>query len=301
MTPVVAIVGPTAAGKSDLAVAVAQAVGGEVLNADSMQLYVGMDIGTAKLAPSDRGNVPHHLLDIWPVSKTATLAEYQKLALHEIDAVRAREAAPILVGGSGMYVQAVVDRWQIPGTDPKLRQQLAAELAERGSAALHDQLSALDPGAAAEILPTNGRRIVRALEVIALQGSFQARLPARDDALGRVLIGLDVPRPELDERIADRVERMWAAGLVAEVEGLVALGLCEGETARRALGYSHVLRYLDGEYSQEQAKSDTVAATRRFARRQDSWFRRDPRVTWLPYDAKDLLEQATQQVRTLSA
>ncbi|MCK2219858.1 tRNA (adenosine(37)-N6)-dimethylallyltransferase MiaA [Actinomadura sp. ATCC 31491] len=291
--PVIAVVGPTAAGKSDLAVELALRLGGECVNADSMQLYRGMDIGTAKLTPEEMRGVPHHLLDVWDVTVTASVAEYQKLARDVID----RVAAPVLVGGSGLYVRAALDDLEFPGTDPEIRARLEAELAERGPAPLHERLRGLDPAAAAAILPSNGRRIVRALEVIEHSGRpFSATMPSYDAVYPSVQLGLEVPRPELDERIALRVERMWAAGLVEEVRGLLGQGLAEGRTAGRALGYQQVVRYLSGEWSEERAREETVRATRRFARRQESWFRRDPRVRWLPYDAPDLVERALAEI-----
>ncbi|MGW0197553.1 tRNA (adenosine(37)-N6)-dimethylallyltransferase MiaA [Nonomuraea sp. NPDC003201] len=287
--PVIAVVGPTAAGKSDLAVDIARRLGGECVNADSMQLYRGMDIGTAKLTPAEQRGVPHHLLDVWDVTVTASVAEYQKLAREVIDSV----AVPVLVGGSGLYVRAAIDELEFPGTDPEIRARLEGELAERGPAPLYERLRDLDPVAAAAILPSNGRRIVRALEVIEHSGRpFSATMPGYDAVYPSVQIGLEVPRPELDERIALRVERMWRAGLVEEVRGLLGRGLAEGRTASRALGYAQVIRFLEGEWSEEQALEETVRTTRRFARRQESWFRRDPRVRWLPYDAPDLLERS---------
>ncbi|MFI6812219.1 tRNA (adenosine(37)-N6)-dimethylallyltransferase MiaA [Nonomuraea sp. NPDC050328] len=282
--PVIAVVGPTAAGKSDLAVDLALRLGGECINADSMQLYRGMDIGTAKLDLSERKGVPHHLLDIWEVSVTASVAEYQKQVRPLLDTIE----TPILVGGSGLYVRAALDELEFPGTDPEIRARLEAELAERGPRELYERLRVADPVAAEAILPSNGRRIVRALEVIEFSGRpFSATMPSYEAVYPSVQIGLSVPRPELDERIALRVERMWAAGLVEEVRSLP--GLREGFTASRALGYAQVLRFLDGEWSEEQAFEETVRATRRFARRQESWFRRDPRVVWLPYDSPDLI------------
>ncbi|GAA4046533.1 tRNA (adenosine(37)-N6)-dimethylallyltransferase MiaA [Nonomuraea soli] len=277
--------GPTAAGKSDLAVDLALSLGGECINADSMQLYRGMDIGTAKLDVSEMKGVPHHLLDIWEVTEAASVAEYQKRVRPLLDAI----AAPILVGGSGLYVRAALDDLEFPGTDPEIRARLEAELAEKGTHELYARLRELDPVAAESILPSNGRRIVRALEVIEFSGRpFSATMPSYEAVYPSVQIGLEVPRPELDERIALRVERMWQAGLVAEVESLLP-GLREGLTASRALGYAQVLRFLDKEWTEEQAFDETIRATRRFARRQESWFRRDPRVVWLPYDSPDLL------------
>ncbi|MDH6701167.1 tRNA (adenosine(37)-N6)-dimethylallyltransferase MiaA [Streptomyces griseoviridis] len=288
---VIAVVGPTAAGKSDLGVFLAHRLGGEVVNADSMQLYRGMDIGTAKLTPDERGGVPHHLLDIWDVTVTASVAEYQRLARERIDALLAEGRWPILVGGSGLYVRGAVDNLEFPGTDPEVRARLEDELTLRGSGALHARLAAADPGAAHAILPSNGRRIVRALEVIEITGRpFTANLPGHDSVYDTVQIGVDVARPELDERIARRVDRMWDAGLVEEVRALEARGLREGRTASRALGYQQVLAALAGECTLDDARAETVRATKRFARRQDSWFRRDPRVHWLSGAAADRTE-----------
>ncbi|MCG5121667.1 MULTISPECIES: tRNA (adenosine(37)-N6)-dimethylallyltransferase MiaA [Streptomyces] len=285
---VIAVVGPTAAGKSDLGVFLAQHLGGEVVNADSMQLYRGMDIGTAKLDQAERGGVPHRLLDIWPVTETASVAEYQRLARAEIDRLLAEGRTPVLVGGSGLYVRGAVDHLDFPGTDPEVRARLEDELAAHGPGPLHTRLAAADPGAAAAILPSNGRRIVRALEVIEITGRpFTANLPRHDSVYDTVQIGVDVARPELDARIADRVDRMWAAGLVDEVRALEAEGLREGRTASRALGYQQVLAALAGECTDQEARAETVRATKRFARRQDSWFRRDPRVHWLSGAAAD--------------
>ncbi|MFI1962565.1 tRNA (adenosine(37)-N6)-dimethylallyltransferase MiaA [Streptomyces pathocidini] len=279
---VIAVVGPTAAGKSDLGVALAQRFGGEVVNADSMQLYRGMDIGTAKLTPGERQGVPHHLLDIWDVTRTASVAEYQRLARVELDRLLAAGRTPILVGGSGLYVRGAIDALEFPGTDPEVRARLEAELTERGSGVLHARLAEADPEAARAILPSNGRRIVRALEVIEITGRpFTANLPGHEAVYDTVQIGVDVERPELDERIALRVDRMWEAGLVEEVRALEEVGLREGRTASRALGYQQVLAFLAGECTEDEARAETVRATKRFARRQDSWFRRDPRVHWL--------------------
>lgn len=279
---VIAVVGPTAAGKSDLGVALAQHVGGEVINADSMQLYRGMDIGTAKLTPEEQQGIPHRLLDIWDVTRAASVAEYQRLARAEIDRLLAEGRTPVLVGGSGLYVRGAIDALDFPGTDPEVRARLEAELAELGSGPLHARLAAADPEAGRAILASNGRRIVRALEVIEITGRpFTANLPGHEAVYDTLQIGVDVARPELDERIARRVDRMWEAGLVDEVRRLEGEGLREGRTASRALGYQQVLAQLAGECTEQEARDETVRATKRFARRQDSWFRRDPRVHWL--------------------
>ncbi|WP_457514806.1 tRNA (adenosine(37)-N6)-dimethylallyltransferase MiaA [Streptomyces sp. TE33382] len=300
---VITVVGPTAAGKSDLGVFLAQQLDGEVVNADSMQLYRGMDIGTAKLTLPERGGVEHRLLDIWDVTEAASVAEYQRLARLEIDRLLAEGRTPVLVGGSGLYVKGAIDALEFPGTDPEVRARLERELADSGSGALHARLAVADPDAARAILPSNGRRIVRALEVIEITGKpFTANLPGSEAVYDAVQIGVDVDRPELDARITARVDRMWEDGLVDEVRALEAEGLREGLTASRALGYQQVLAALAGQCTEEEARAETVRATKRFARRQDSWFRRDPRVQWLsgteaqrgelPHRALTLVERA---------
>jgi len=291
--PVVAVVGPTAAGKSALGIALAHALGGEVVNTDSMQLYRGMDVGTAKLTEAEREGVPHHLLDVWDVTEAASVAEYQRLARAAVDAVRAAGRVPVLVGGSGLYVRAVLDKLEFPGTDPVLRARLDAELATAGPAPLHARLGTLDPDAAAAILPSNGRRIVRALEVIELTGRpFTATLPGHEPYYDAVQLGVDLEPAALDARVDARVDVMWAAGLVEEVCELEKLGLRDGPTASRALGYAQVLRMFDGALDDAQARAQTQQATRRFVRRQRSWFRRDDRVHWLDAASPDLLHDA---------
>ncbi|GAA1556591.1 tRNA (adenosine(37)-N6)-dimethylallyltransferase MiaA [Kribbella hippodromi] len=295
---VVAVVGPTAAGKSDLAVALSLRLGGEVVNVDAMQVYRGMDIGTAKITEPERQGVRHHLLDLLDVTETATVAEFQELARAAIDDCLGRGVVPVLAGGSALYVRAILDDFVFPGTDPVVRARLEAELERHGSGVLHQQLAAKDPKAAEQILPSNGRRIVRALEVIEITGgAYVATLPEHRYVYpGAVQLGLDVPRPVLDERIDRRVDRMFDAGFVAEVRGLLNKGLIEGKTANRALGYSQVIALLNGELDEAQARDRTAQATRRFARRQDSWFRKDDRISWLSYDAPDLVEKALQVI-----
>jgi tRNA dimethylallyltransferase len=296
---VVAVVGPTAAGKSDLSVALCKRLTGEVVNADAMQVYRGMDVGTAKITPAEQQGITHHLLDILDVTQTATVAEFQQLARAAIDDCLRRQVVPVLAGGSALYVRAILDDFAFPGTDPAVRERLEAELAEHGSGELHRRLAAKDPAAAQQILPSNGRRIVRALEVIEITGTpYVATLPEHTYIYpGAVQLGLDVPRPVLDERIDRRVDRMFENGFVDEVRELLGKGLKEGRTANRALGYSQVIALLAGEISEAEARERTAQATRRFARRQDSWFRKDPRITWLAYDAPDLLERALSVVR----
>lgn len=283
----VVITGPTGTGKSDVAVALAEQWDGEVVNADSMQLYRGMDIGTAKLSLADRRGIPHHLLDVLDVTERASVAAYQRDARAVIEDVLNRGRTPILTGGSGLYVQAVIDDIAFPATDAGVRGRLEDELENLGADTLFERLVALDPAAATVIDRRNGRRIVRALEVIEVTGQpFTATFPKpgrpRYDA---ALICLDRETAELDRRLADRVHRMMAAGLMDEVRHLTRLGLRDGITAWRALGYRQMLQVLDGSASEESAVADTIVRTRRFVRRQRSWFRRDHRLTWL--DAAD--------------
>lgn len=285
---VLAIVGPTASGKSALAVAVARAMGtpAEIVSTDSMQVYRGMDIGTATPTAGERDAVPHHLLDEWAPDHAVTVAEFQSRARAAIAGIQARGATAIVVGGSGLYVSAVLDDLRFPGTDPQVRERLEGELRAEGAAAMHRRLAVVDPAAAEAILPTNGRRIVRALEVVEITGRpFVARLPEPTAVIPAVRVGLEIPRDVLDARIEERVDRMWAAGFVDEVRTLEAQGLRSTPTASRALGYQQVLDYLAGECSEEQARQATVDATRRFARRQQRWFRRDARITWIDYDS----------------
>ena len=305
--PLVAVVGPTASGKSDVGVALAHLLErehgrpGEVVNADAMQLYRGMDVGTAKLTPTEREGVPHHLLDVLDVTETAEVARFQTDARAAVEDVTARGGLPLLVGGSGLYVRAAVDDLRFPGTDPEVRARWEAELAVLGPHALHARLAERDPAAAAKILPGNGRRIVRALEVGELTGRpFAASLPEQTYLRPTVQVGLAVPREQLDARIDARVERMWAAGLVAEVRDLEARGLREGRTASRALGYAQVLDAFDGTTTEDEARELTARLTRRFARKQESWFRRDPRVHWLPApDGSDPLDLARRVLELL--
>lgn len=283
MTLVVVLVGPTATGKSDLGLALAHALGGEVVNADAMQLYRGMDVGTAKLMPDERQGVPHHLLDVLDVQEDASVADYQARARDALtDVGRGRRA--VAVGGSGLYVRALLDHMEFPGTDAAVRARLEARVEAEGARALHAELAAADPVAADGIGPRNARRIVRALEVIELTGRrYSASLPQHVYEVPAVQIGLDCDRTVLDERITGRVDRMWATGLVEEVERLRAHGM--GRTASRAVGYAEVLAMLRGELPSGEAQAAIAAGTRRLARKQMGWFGRDPRVHWL--DAQD--------------
>ncbi|PRZ43629.1 tRNA dimethylallyltransferase [Antricoccus suffuscus] len=298
---VIVIAGPTASGKTDLALDVAELLGGpeavEIINADSMQVYRGMDIGTAKQPLGQRRGIVHHLLDMWPIGHAVTVADYQARARDCVDAIRSRSRIPMLVGGSGLYIKAVIDDLDFPGTDPEVRARLEAELREQGTFALHRRLVRLDPAAAERILSTNGRRIVRALEVIEITGApFEAQLPADEktntEHYRAVQIGLD--RADLADRIALRVCRMWEQGFVEEVRALEADGLSATRTASKALGYQQVLRLLSGELTEAEAIEQTISATRRFARKQRAWFRRDSRIHWC-----DAAEQALPE-RVLS-
>ncbi|MFD4369786.1 tRNA (adenosine(37)-N6)-dimethylallyltransferase MiaA [Rhodococcus sp. NPDC058521] len=292
----VAIVGPTATGKSDLALDLAEHWGGEIVNIDAMQLYRGMDIGTAKLPPSERRGIAHHQLDVLNVTETATVATYQESAARDVEAITARGAVPIIVGGSMMYVQALLDEWAFPATDPEVRAKWEAVLVEGGVAAVHRKLAEVDPAAAASILPTDGRRIVRALEVVEITGQpFAASAPKiGDPRWGTHIIGVDRDTETLDERIRLRTELMFERGLVAEVHELIDAGLREGVTAQRAIGYAQVLAYLDGEYDLHEARERTFIGTRRYVRRQRSWFGRDPRIEWVDGDDPQLLTAALQ-------
>jgi tRNA dimethylallyltransferase len=305
MTRPIAIVGPTGTGKSQLALNVAERLGGEIVNADAMQLYRGMDIGTAKLRVAERRGIPHHQLDTLDVTETASVARYQRDAAADVDATAARGAVPVIVGGSMMYVQSLLDDWSFPATDPAVRARWDQRLSEVGVANLHRELGARDPVAAASILPTDGRRIVRALEVIELTGKpFSASAPAigapRWDT---VIIGLDCDTRKLDARLAQRTETMFADGLVDEVIGLMGQGLREGVTASRALGYAQVIAALDaggGPDALAAAREQTYAGTRRYVRRQRSWFRRDHRIEWLGAGSDEAVDAALRTWRHVS-
>lgn len=302
--PLIALVGPTATGKTALALELARRLDGEVINADALQLYRGMDIGTAKASPAEREAVPHHLLDVLDITEEASVSAYQRAARETIAEIRSRGRAPLLVGGSGLYIRAVLDPIAFPPTDPTVRARYEQRVAEIGAPALHAELAARDPQAAAKIGLEDARRIVRALEVGELTGgTFTAFLPRReyvDDAT--VQIALHHERPVLHERIARRVDVMVEQGLLDEVRTLRERGLDRAPTARRAIGYEQALAVLDGEMTCPEAVESTVVGTRRLVRKQDTWFRRDPRVHWLPAagrssaqladDARALLEGA---------
>lgn len=298
MTRPIAIVGPTGTGKSALALEVAERlsgeVGAEIVNADAMQMYRGMDIGTAKLTVEERRGIPHHQLDVLEVTQTASVARYQQSAAADIEAVLERGAVPVVVGGSMMYVQSLLDDWRFPATDPAVRARWEQRLADIGAGALHRELARVDADAAASIRPTDGRRIVRALEVVELTGRpFAASFPAigapRWDT---VIIGLDWDTTRLDERLARRTDKMFADGLVDEVRALLECGLRDGVTASRALGYAQVLADLDAGGDGSAAREPTFVGTRRYVRRQRSWFRRDHRIVWLDGAAGGLADEA---------
>jgi tRNA dimethylallyltransferase len=298
---VIAVVGATAAGKTGLSLDLAARLGGEVVNTDAMAVYRGMDIGTAKLPVAERQGIRHHLVDLLDVTEPLSVAQFQGWARETVADIRSRGATPVLVGGSALYTRAVLDRFEFPGTDPVVRRELETELDRLGPPALHARLAEVDPDAAARILPDNGRRVVRALEVIRLTGRpFRASLPAHEYADPRsVQIGLDIDRATLDLRIAERVRRMFDAGFVEEVRRLLDAGLAESRTARTAIGYREVAAYLDDRTTYDETVEATIRATRRFSRRQDSWFRKDPRVVWVRWDAPDRVEQALAAVEAV--
>ncbi|MET3708824.1 MULTISPECIES: tRNA (adenosine(37)-N6)-dimethylallyltransferase MiaA [unclassified Arthrobacter] len=289
--PVIAVVGPTGSGKSDLSVNLALELDGEVINADAMQFYRGMDIGTAKITPAERRGVPHHLLDTLDVTEEASVSDFQQQARSIVSDIHARGKRAILAGGSGLYVRAALDVLEFPGTDPVLRGQLEAELEEVGQDVLLARLRDVDPVSAARI--SDSRRIIRALEVHELTGRpFSSFMPQREYFQPAVQIGLAVDRDVLRERLAQRVHTMVDQGLLAEVRRLEAAGLRGGKTAPRALGYAQFLKVLDGGSTVAGAAEDTIVATRQFARRQLTWFRADPRISWLDWRAPDLAAQA---------
>lgn len=294
MSLVVAVVGPTATGKSGLGLALAEALGGEVVNADAFQLYRGMDVGTAKLRPEERRGIVHHQLDVLEVEEDSTVAAYQASARADLRALEARGTRAVVVGGSGLYVRALLDELEFPGTDPELRAALEERAERHGTRAVFEELERRDPVAAERIGPRNTRRIVRALEVIELTGQpYSASLPGERYAVPAVQIGLEMPREELDERIGLRVDHMWEQGLVAEVRSLAPR---LGRTAARAVGYAELLVHLRGECTEEEAREAVVANTRRLVRKQQSWFRRDPRITWLDAREPDLVDRALSLV-----
>ncbi|MFC4902443.1 tRNA (adenosine(37)-N6)-dimethylallyltransferase MiaA [Kocuria oceani] len=294
--PVVAVVGATGTGKTALGVELALRLGGEVVNADSMQFYRGMDIGTAKATAEERRGVPHHLLDVLDVTEEASVADFQQQARSCFAQICARGRVPVLVGGSGLYVRAALDVLELPGTDPRIRARLERELAAQGAGALRERLLRVDPESAARV--RDDRRLVRALEVWELTGRpFASFMPRREYVAPTVQLALDVDRAELHARLARRVEAMVEAGLEAEVRELAGRGLRAGRTASRALGYGQFLDVVDGRTSAEDAAEATVVATRQFARRQLTWFRADPRVHWLGGSGPETVERAMRLVQ----
>lgn len=295
IAPVIAVVGPTATGKSELGLALAERLGGEVVNADAMQLYRGMDIGTAKLTAAERRGIAHHQLDVLDVTQDASVARYQLEARRDLGEIADRGARAVVVGGSGLYVRALLDRLEFPGTDPAVRARLEERAGQHGTRHLHDELARLDPAAAIAIGPANTRRIVRALEVIEITGlPYTANLPEQVYVIPAVQIGLDCDRAVLDERVEQRVERMWSGGLVPEALGLALRGM--GRTASRAVGYAEVLAMVRGESDEATARAAVAANTRRLARKQMNWFGRDSRVNWLDSRDPDLVDRALELV-----
>lgn len=293
-TKPIAVIGPTASGKSDLALNLAVELGGDIVNVDAMQQYRGMDIGTAKVPVHERRGITHHQIDVLDVTETATVARYQQAAREDIERLLAQGRTPVVVGGSMMYIQALLDDWNFPATDPAVRRRHEDELERIGTRAMHDRLAQVDPEAARQILDTDGRRIVRALEVVELTGRpFAASAPTiGDPRWDTTVIALDRDTAELDERIERRTSAMFGSGFVDEVETLLAAGLRDGVTAARAIGYAQVMAAIDGEYDVARAQELTFIGTRRYVRRQRSWFRRDPRIHWLDASSPDLTGQA---------
>ena len=278
------VCGATATGKSDLAISLAQHFDGEIVNADSMQIYRGMDIGTAKLSVEEREGIVHHLLDVLDVNQDSTVAWYQSAARAVITDIHARGKNAIVVGGTGLYIKSILDELNFPDTDPTVRKNLEKELESIGLNALFERLEKLDPAAAIAIDRANSRRVIRALEVIEITGKpFTANLPREASTRypGAAQFGLVMDREKLNERISARVDRMWDEGFVSEVETLLGFGIKEGRTAQLALGYSQIIAYLEGRMSQDEASEDTKRATRQYARRQETWFSRDERITWI--------------------
>lgn len=297
--PVLVITGATAVGKSSISLKLAQELGTDVINTDSMQLYRGMNIGTAKLSPIERQGIEHHLIDVLDVSEVANVSSYQEIGRKIIVDLRNQDKVPLAVGGSGLYITALLDNLDFPPTDNELRSSLEKELSEVGAHALHQRLAELDPLSAHRIDPANGRRIVRALEVIELTGEpYSSSLPKSNPAVEPdIRIALYRDRADLDRLIEVRVELMWEQGFVEEVIGLLEMGLAQGVTARKALGYSQIMEAMAGEISLATAKAETIRLTKRYARKQESWFRRDPKMIWLPADKPALIGEILDMVK----
>ena len=298
-TQIVVVTGPTAVGKTELSLRLAEQLNAEIINGDAMQCYQGLEIGTAKPTLVEREVVPHHLFDLWQVTEKATVAEYQRHGRDVANAIWSRGRTVVVVGGSPLYLRALCDELDIPPQDLILRAELAARAEQEGGAVLHQELSALDPEAGAAIDPRNVRRVVRALEVVRLTGSFTARLPEPKPWRPTVWLGIDLPRSELDDRISMRAQSMWDNGLLQETEKLMERGLADGETARKAVGYEQAMAVLSGDMSRDQGIAETITATRRLARRQQRTLRRDDRITWLP--AENQLEPAIDFVKNFSS
>ena len=298
-TQIVVVTGPTAVGKTELSLRLAEQLNAEIINGDAMQCYQGLEIGTAKPTLVEREVVPHHLFDLWQVTEKATVAEYQRHGRDVANAIWSRGRTVVVVGGSPLYLRALCDELDIPPQDLILRAELAARAEQEGGAVLHQELSALDPEAGAAIDPRNVRRVVRALEVVRLTGSFTARLPEPKPWRPTVWLGIDLPRSELDDRISMRAQSMWDNGLLQETEELMERGLADGETARKAVGYEQAMAVLSGDMSRDQGIAETITATRRLARRQQRTLRRDDRITWLP--AENQLEPAIDFVKNFSS
>ena len=303
MSSLIAVVGPTGTGKSDLGIAIAkhiEQIGGaaEIVNSDSMQFYKGMDIGTAKLPESERLGVPHHLLDWLEITDESTAAVYQPRARAKILELQARGVTPILVGGSMLYIAAVLNEFGFAARDEDVRKKLESDLVEVGESELYRRLKALAPDTASRIDPKNGRRIVRALEVVTITGEdFEAKLPDLNESWQPVLeIGLSSERAHLVERLERRATKMWQQGLVSEVESLIPMGIREGKTSSQAIGHAQALAQLDGSLTEAEAIADTARLTARYARRQMSWFRRDPRIQWFDYQDPDATQRALSLV-----
>ena len=294
----IVICGATATGKSDLAVALAQQIDAEIINADSMQLYKGMDIGTAKITVQERKAIPHHLLDLLEVTEDANVAWYQQQARNTIAEIHDRGKNAVIVGGTGLYIKAILDELNFPDTDPVVRAELELEFATKGIAPLFERLERLDPAAALAIDKANSRRVIRALEVIKITGKpFTANLPREESSRypNAQQFGLVMDRDALSAKISTRVDRMWEQGFVGEAEKLIAAGITNGVTAQRALGYAQVIAQIEGKVSEEEAKEETKRATRQYARRQETWFSRDERITWIS-PAQNALERILESI-----
>ncbi len=286
-----AIVGPTAVGKTKLAIECAEQLDGELVGTDSMQAVSGMDIGTAKPTAAELGRIRHHMIDVWPMSHRADVVQFRDLARTSIAEIMQRQRTPIVVGGSVLYVKSILDHFDFPATDPIIRARYEDLLEQDGPKKLHELLAEKDPITASNILPGNGRRIVRALEVIEITGEpYNSRLPEPVEEVSSVRIGLEIDRVILDARITQRVDHMLDLGFVREVEQLESQGLRSAPTASRAIGYAQVLAHLKGEMGLEEMREKIIYATQKFARRQQRWFRQDPRIHWFPWDSEHLSE-----------